>query len=118
VTLNESSFFPVFYVLGVATLPRRLIYIYISSIARPVLTQILSGGVRREGNRGAGEVTSRAGKEELQRAMSDVTRGEGGTTARPVDEGSARRRGIRGKTMVLRCEKDSATCGKSIALSV
>jgi len=75
--------------------------------------------VRREGNRGAG---------------SDVTRGEGRTAARPMDEvvramkgdprrdrrtrGSARRRGIRGKRTVLRCEKDSATCGKRIALSV
>jgi len=58
-----------------------------SSIARPVLTQVLSGGLRREGNRGAGGVMSRAGKEELQRAVSDITRGEGETAARPMDEG-------------------------------
>jgi len=78
------------------------------------LTQVLSGGVRREGNRGAGGVTSRAGKEELQRSLSDVTRGEGGSAARAMDEGvragrgdprrerwtrgSARGRGIRGVT--------------------
>jgi len=41
--------------------------------------------VRGESRRGG--VTSRAGKEELWRAASDVTRGEGGIAARPMDQG-------------------------------
>jgi len=59
-----------------------------------------------------------AGKEELRRAVSNVTRGEGGPRRDRWTRGSARRRGIRGKKTVRRCEKDSATCGKRIALSV
>jgi len=86
--------------------------------------------VRRERNRGAG-VMSHAENRELRRAVSDVTRGErgsvtdgrrglreGGSAARPMDEGSARRSGVRGKKTLRRCEKDSATCGKRVALSV
>jgi len=81
-----------------------------------------------------GGVTSRARKEELRRAVNDVTRGKGESAARSVDEGvragkgelrrdrwtrgSAMRRGIHGKRTVLKCEKDSASCGKRIALSV
>jgi len=46
----------------------------------------LRGGEAR-GEPRRGGVTSRAGKRELRRAVSNVTRGEGGIAARPVDEG-------------------------------
>jgi len=87
-----------------------------------------------------GGVTSRAGDDDVTRGMMTsrgggvTSRGEGGSAARAMDEGvraekgvsrrerwtrgSARGRGIRGKKTVRRCEKDSATCGKRIALSV
>jgi len=116
----------------------------------PVLTQVLSGGVRREGEprcgasdvtRGEGGaprcrgVTSRAGRGDPRRdrwtkgsarggGIRGATdgrggpRGERGSAARPMDEGSARGRGIRRRRTVRRCEKDSATCGRRIALSV